>query len=135
MNFLLKGNAFTPPTTYWLRLHNTTLSTSTLPTTANGISTVGTGYGPMPITTGILSSATTALSTVHLTTRIQFGDPLVNWTTVKGFSIGDSSQSSGAGASTCVFFGDVNTSVFVSAGNPVAISSGASTNGLQIGLA
>lgn len=135
MNHLLRGDALGAHTTYWLALHNTTLSTSTLPTTATEVSTSGTGYARMPLTSGMFSSATTSLSTVHLTTRVQFPDPLTNWTTVKGFSIHDSSvRSSGGSGSTCWFFGDANTSVNVTAGNPIAISSGNSTLGLTIGL-
>lgn len=132
-NFLIKSNALTPATTYWLGLHGSTLSTATLPTTATEVARAN-GYARMPITTGMLSSATTVLSTVHLTTRVQFPDPLTNWTTVKGFAIYDSSVTSGGSASTCVWFGDLNTSVSVTAGNPVSVSSGVTTNGLQIGL-
>ena len=136
MNHLLRGDALGAHSTYWLALHNTTLSTATLPSTATEVTTVGTGYARMPLTSGMFTSATTSLSTCWLTTRVQFPDPLVNWTTARGFSIHDSSvRSSGGAGSTCWFFGDVNTPVVVSAGNPVAISSGSSTNGLQIGLA
>lgn len=130
MNAAFRGDALTFPTTYWLSLHNTTLSTSTLPTTANEVTTVGTGYNRMPLTTAHFTSATTALSTVHLTTGVQFADPLTNWTTAKGFALWDSS----AGGSTVWFYGDLNTSVNISAGNPVRVSSGNTTNGLQIGL-
>lgn len=135
MNHLFRGDALGAHTTYWLALHSTDLTTAKLPSTATEITTVGTGYARMPLTSAIISSATTALSTVHLTTRIQFPDPLTNWSTVYAFSIHDSSvRSSGGAGSTCWFFGNVNTTVNVSAGNPIALSSGTSTNGLQIGL-
>lgn len=136
MNAAFRGDALTFPTTYFARLHTTALSTSTLPSSGNMVSTVGTGLltSLNKFTTGLFSSATTVLSTVHLTTGVQFPDPLTNWSTVYGISFWDSSVTTGA-ASSCWFFGNVDTPVAVSAGNPIRISSGATTNGLRIGLA
>lgn len=132
MNLFARGDAFTPPTTYWLGLHNTTLSTSTLPTTATEIARAN-AYTRMPVTTGMLSSATTANSTVHLTTGVQWPDPLANWSSAKGLAWYDSSVTSGAGASTCCFFGDLVTPLVITGGNPVRLSSGTTLGG-SVGL-
>lgn len=133
LNSHFKGDAFTPPTTYWLALHTTALSTSTLPSSANEVARTGTGYARRPVTTAMLTSATTLNSTVVLTTGVQFDDPLVNWSTVFALSIHDSSVTSGGSASTCVAFTNLATTVNVTAGNPIRISSG-TTLGFSFGL-
>lgn len=132
INAILKLNSLTAPSTWWLGLHGTTLSTSTLPTTATEVARAN-GYTRMPVTTAMLSSGTTANSTLHLTTGVQWPDPTANWTTVKAIAWYDSSVTSGGSASTCWFFGDLQASVNVTAGNPVRISSGTTLGG-TIGL-
>lgn len=133
MNHHARGDAFTPPTTYWLALHTTSLTTANLPSSVNEVARTGTGYARMPVTTAMLSSATSANSSVVLTTGVQFADPLTNWTTIYAVSVHDSSVTSGGSASTCVAFTNVVTTVNVSAGNPVRLSSG-STLGFSWGL-
>lgn len=133
VNLLAKSNAFTAPTTYWLGLHTTDLTTANLPTSATEVSRTGTGYARMPVTTAMLSSATTANSTVFLTTGVQFPDPLTNWSPARSVALYDSSVTSGAGASTCVAFSTLSTQVNITAGNPVRFSSG-STLGFSLGL-
>lgn len=87
----------------------------------------------MPLTTGNITSATTLNSTCVLTTGIQFPDPLANWSTVYALAVYDSSVTSGGSASTCVAFTNLGTTVNVTAGNPVRISSG-TTLGFSFGL-
>lgn len=133
MNLLVKGNSIVTPTTLWLGLHTTALSTAALPTTATEVSRTGTGYARMPVTTAMISSATTANSTVVLTTGVQFPDPLTNWSTIHALAVYDSSVTSGGSASTCLAFTNLVTTVFVSAGNPCRLSSG-TTLGFSWGL-
>lgn len=132
-NLLARGDAFTPPSSYFLGIHTDDLTTANLPSTANEVARTN-GYVRMPVTTAMLTSATTANSTVFLTTGVQFPDPLGDWGMAKSLAIYDSSVTSGGSASTCVAFGQLVTSVNITAGNPVRFSSG-STLGLSWGLA
>lgn len=132
INYMFRGDAFTPPTTYWLSLHTTSLTTAAPPTSATEVARAN-GYTRMPVTTGMLTSATTANSTINLTTGVQFPDPTGNWSTVYAIGIHDSSVTSGGSASTLVAFANLQTTVNVTAGNPVRLSSG-TTLGLTFGL-
>lgn len=133
VNLIAKANSYTAPTTLWLGLHVSSLSTAALPSTATEVARTGTGYARMPVTTAMLTSATTANSSVVLTTGVQFPDPLTNWSTVHALAVYDSSVTSGGSASTCIAFANLQSTVNVTAGNPVRLSSG-TTLGFSFGL-
>lgn len=133
MNAIARNEALTFPTTYWLGLHSTALSTAALPSSATEFARAN-GYARVPVTTAMLSSATTANSTVYLTTGVQWPDPNpAGWSTIHAIAVYDSSVTSGGSASTCIAFANVVTTVNVTAGNPVRLSSG-TTLGFSWGL-
>jgi hypothetical protein len=121
LNAMFKANALTFPTTWWVALHSTSLSTANLPTTATEVARAN-GYARMGVSTANWTSATTAVALFN-STGIQFPDPTANWTTIYAVSLHDSSVTSGGGASTCWWFANVATTVNVSAGNPIRFSS------------
>lgn len=127
---MFKGDALTMNTSWWLGLHSTSLSTAALPTTATEV-TRANGYARIKAanTSGTGNSTdafSSATSVTHIknTTGFQFPDPSASWSTIYAVALYDSSVTSGAGASTCWFFQNINTTTPVSAGNPVRFSSG-----------
>lgn len=128
LNAMFRGDAITFNTTWFLGLHKDNLSTSTLPTTATEVARSN-GYSRFKCisagttdTTACWSTATSVLA-VKNSTGFQFADPTGNWSSVNAVALYDSSVTSGAGASTCWFFQNLNTTVNVTAGNPVRFSS------------